>query len=168
MGITDIWNELLFFCIDTCTYTKAEQNQDKYKKIVSHLDKKLEYLDETIEQLKNDGDRRHEQLNINSFYAGGEFAVTFTTKEGIAEDKRVELIGKMSSATELARQRRGEAESLRAYWEGEVADEERRLRNRLWGKQEEKRQEERRRQEKEQQEMKQLAKSQSTKKSTGK
>lgn len=142
MSISDIWHELQFFCMDIANYTYAEEQVDRYRKVVKGLDKNIPECEDILDQVKREGQEIHEQYQNNENCATGEMMTYFTEKEWLWNENLEEVLGKMESALETAKSRRDEAQNQQLYWEEEVASEEACLRDELWHREMEKESEE--------------------------
>lgn len=137
MSLSDVWNEIRFFFIDVTNYTNAEQNLDKYTKIVEKLDKKIAACETALESARTDSSSISQCYfkNINS--AKGEMMNHFNTQGGLWDDNRCEIIKSYTTALETAGDRRDSAAISMDYWQTEVDTEEANLRDELWNRKEE-------------------------------
>lgn len=143
--IDDVWSEIQIFCIDIFTYSQAEQNKDKYRKVAKKLTKKISSCEEFLADAKQTGSDINQSFRSNSWTARGEWKTKFTEKESLWDQEQNELIASMENALDCAKEREVEAEELADYWEEEEREEELRVRNQVYAKQQEKEEEEQRR-----------------------
>lgn len=138
MGLSDIWNEIQIFFIDISAYTEAEENRDKYKKLVKELDKKIKRCEEFLSEGKKVVNTLHTQFTCNSNSAEGILKTDFDKAEIEWYEKSMTFIEEMENALETAKNRKKEAQKKLEYWTDELFSEEKSVRNRVYQKQEEK------------------------------
>ena len=106
--------------------TYAESQRDKYKKIVSGLQEQLgktNYLDDVMEQLKND----YDIMEVNPDSAQGKLGTTFVTKE--TENRQaVEALGaNLKLAISEVKRKLEFAQEEQEYWCREAKREDREM-----------------------------------------
>lgn len=138
MGLSDIWNEIQIFFIDISEYTEAEENRDKYKKVVKELDKRIKRCEEFLSEGKEVVNAFHTQFTCNSDGAEGILKTDFDKAEIEWHEKSMAFIEEMENALEIAKIRKKEAQNKLEYWTDKVFSEEKSVRNRVCQKQEEK------------------------------
>lgn len=138
MGLSDIWNEIQIFFIDISDYTEAEENRDKYKKLVNELDKSIKRCEEFLNEGKEVVNALHTQFTCNSDSAEGILKTDFDKVEAEWNEKSRIFIEEMENALEIAKARKKEVHNKLEYWTAEVFSEEKSVRNLVYQKQEEK------------------------------
>ncbi len=106
--------------------TYAESQRDKYKKIVSGLQEQLgktNYLDDVMEQLRND----YDIMEVNPDSAQGKLSTTFVTKE--TENRQaVEALGaNLKLAISEVKKKLEFAQGEQEYWCSEAKREDREM-----------------------------------------
>ncbi len=129
MGLVDIWAEIMEFQIDIFTYTEAERNHKKYKKIIKKIDKIIEDCYEMLEEYKGYAEKRYEQLDVDSEEYLGEIDNMLKRKAPIVEQNRASIVKKIELALIEAEDRRTEAVTQRDLWEAKVEAEEKEIRD---------------------------------------
>lgn len=143
MALDDIWEEAKRFFIDVSEYLNAEFKISEYEKVIRLLDGKIEKCEEQMDTIRRQLAQMQDRYISNGNTAEGHIRTDFDKKREIWYSRSEDTYGKVEDGLERAKDARAEAQSQVMYWEDIKGQEERSIRNRVFGKQQQEQKEKR-------------------------
>lgn len=139
MALTDIWNDINCFFIDITSYTDAEKNAKKYKKLAEYLETKIKSCTTEYDTVKTQINNCYTGYTSNATSAKGKLKTTYDEKVASWATRKEVLFKVFDNALLDAEAQKVRAEELAQQWNTQVKTEEAAVRSAVKIKNEKKR-----------------------------